>query len=352
MNALEAVEALRTLGVVDTTVMFSRDRARNSESRIAEARQAGIEIAPYSTSTSFRSTMSAIAPTHFFNFTSGALDGSYFSDRWPYRWRFGDYCVINHVVFRSREVHGDIYAFVSDWLLEWFRNEPAGRPPRRSLRHPTLNSRAVVSSLPHAVSISEGDGAWFRKKFGIPADATLVGRIGGLDQFSDPAAKEAVERFLADSPMRWFVGANTPAFSNHPRAIFLPALARADVHDFFSAIDIQLNGRRMGESFGLAIVEGLKHGVPTIAPDVCRNPKMDQHHIQILKPAGWLYCSADDVLRLLEQFEASPDAARARELVHGRFTRDQFASRLLELLAPTTSRESEAEEDPFGRVPR
>jgi hypothetical protein len=105
------------------------------------------------------------------------------------------------------------------------------------------------------------------------------------------------------------------------------------VHDVFSAVDAQINGRLMGESFGLAICEGLEHGVPTIAPHLCRNGEMDAHHVALLRPAGWLYCTEDDILRLLADFQSRDCQAIARKLSQGKFSEAAFQRRLLSLLS-------------------
>lgn len=268
-------------------------------------------------------------------FHSEALHGTSSSKRYPHRWRFGDYLVLNHVVFRHYEPHGDVYAYFSDWLYKWAQHRigTLSRSRCDRLLRPTLNFDAVVGSLPPIVSAVQGDGHGFRRRFGLPQSAFLLGRIGGADQFNDRVAQRAVVQWLERSANNWFVAVNTNVFCTHPRAVFVPPLPRSEVHDYFSAVDAQIVGRLMGESFGLAICEGLEHGVPTIAPHPCRNAKMDAHHVALLRPAGWLYCSEDDILHLLADFQTRNRQTMAQNLSRGQFSEVAFQRRLLRLLS-------------------
>ncbi len=335
VNALAIFGALGGLGVDQVSIMFPGNHPWNSRVRISEAIDLGLSVRPYASTREFRTELQASKPTHFLNFTSGQLNGAPWSKRYPHRWRFGDYVVLSHVVFRHYEPHGDVYAYVSDWLREWAQSRIGERRRARRDRflRPTLNPEAIIGSLPHIVSAAQGDGLGFRRRFGLPQSAFLLGRIGGVDQFNDRVAQRAVVQWLERSANNWFVAVNTKVFCAHPRAVFVPTLRRSEVHDFFSAVDAQINGRLMGESFGLAICEGLEHGVPTIAPHPCRNAEMDAHHVALLQPAGWLYCTEDDILRLLAEFQSSDCQTMAQDLSRGKFSEVAFQRRLLDLLS-------------------
>lgn len=334
VNALEVRKILLSRGATDAVVMFDETSPRNSQKRIREAIRQGVDLRPYKSMPDFKSALKSIQPSHFYNFTAGRLADSFVSQSWPHRWRHGDYVVVNHVVFRNWEPHGDVYAFVSDWLYEWSleHRSKVRRSLQSRIRNPAIAKSAVIGSLPHSVSIVPGNGRGFRRRFDLPNDAFVVGRIGGLDQFDDPVAIEGVLRWLNLSHNHYFVGVNTPVFTIHPRARFLGPLSRNEVSEFFAAIDVQINGRLMGESFGLSIVEGLRCGVPTIAPDECRNSKMDKHHIRILAASNWLYCTSDHILDLLSDFASADHTENASSLVSGAFTPEAFGDRLELLL--------------------
>jgi hypothetical protein len=337
-NAMEVSALLAEHGASEVSLMFDREDGRNSVERIDEARALGLSIRAYGGMTEFRRELRAAQPTHFYNFTAGGLTDSNYSKNWPHRWRFGDYVVLNHVVFRKYEPHGDIYAYISDWLHEWALKAHASAQEgmalalARRLQSPSRTTNVVIGSLPLAVSVTPGDAAAFRRANHLPEDAFVLGRIGGADQFDDPVARAAVSEWVRSSSDRYFVAVNTPSFGSHPQNRFLPQQDRKGVRDFFSATNAQINGRLMGESFGLSIVEGLTLGVPTIAPNLCRNSRMDQHHIRVLGPQGWLYCNENDVLSLLSSFQFVRQDATARSLVGERFSRAAFGSNLTALL--------------------
>jgi len=200
-----------------------------------------------------------------------------------------------HVVFRHFEPHGDVYAYVSDWLADWMSG---GRAP----------------AVPHIVDLPEAQGS-LRAELNVPETAFVVGRYGGFDQFNLPFALEAVEEALDKRSDLYFLFVNTQKFLDHPRALFLPPVVDPmEKARFIASCDAGLNAKKIGESFGLAIAEFLMLGKPVFS----WAGGMDRNHVRMTPKKEWLYRTRGDLLRLLTEYHPSAkDSDLARESVEG-----------------------------------
>ncbi len=196
-----------------------------------------------------------------------------------------------HAVFRHFEPHGDVYAYVSDWLADWM-------------------SGGLAPAVPHIVDLPEPKGT-LRKTLGIPADAHVVGRYGGYDQFNIDFAHTAVAEALQRRGNLWFLFVNTEKFIDHPRALFLPPIVdRQEKSRFIATCDAGLNAKKIGESFGLAIAEFLMFGKPVFS----WAGGMDQNHVVMTPKSDWNYRTRRDLVRLLADYTPTledADLARA-----------------------------------------
>jgi hypothetical protein len=184
-----------------------------------------------------------------------------------------------HAVFRHFEPHGDVYAYVSDWLADWMTG---GRAP----------------AVPHIVELPDVEGN-LRDELGIPEDAFVVGRYGGFDQFNVPFAHKAVGEALERRSNLHFLFVNTEKFIEHPRALFLPPVVRpVEKVRFIASCDAGLNAKKIGESFGLAIAEFLMFGKPVFS----WAGGMDQNHVCMSPKPEWVYRTRGDLLRLLTSY--------------------------------------------------
>lgn len=196
-----------------------------------------------------------------------------------------------HSVFRHFEPHGDVYAYVSDWLAEWMTG---GQAP----------------AVPHIVDLPQPGGA-MREELGLPQDAFVVGRYGGFDQFNLPFAQDAVRQALEIRSDLHFLFVNTEKFVDHPRALFLPPIVGPEQKArFIATCDAGLNAKKIGESFGLAIAEFLMFGKPVFS----WAGGMDRNHTVMSPQKEWLYRTRHDLLRLLTQYSPS---LRDSELARG-----------------------------------
>lgn len=198
-----------------------------------------------------------------------------------------------HVVFRHFEPHGDVYAYVSDWLADWMSG---GRAP----------------AVPHIVDLPEPEGN-MRAELGLPAEAHVVGRYGGLDQFNLPFAQKAVAEALEKRSNLHFVFVNTERFIDHPRALFLPPIvAPEEKARFIATCDAGLNAKKIGESFGLAIAEFLMQGKPVYS----WAGGMDRNHVVMTPERDWIYRTRRALVDLLVNHVPSPrDGELARASV-------------------------------------
>ena len=77
-----------------------------------------------------------------------------------------------HVVFQAYQPHGDVYAYISQWLSEKMTE---GKYP----------------FVPYMINLPQHD-INYRHPLGIPEEAVVFGRYGGADQFNIPFAHKAV----------------------------------------------------------------------------------------------------------------------------------------------------------------
>jgi len=182
-----------------------------------------------------------------------------------------------HAVFQSYQPHGDVYAYVSEWLT----NKMSG---------------GTSPFVPHIVHLPEPTSN-LRESWGIPKNAFVFGRYGGADQFDIDFVKEAIVEYVNRTESVWFVFFNTIPFANHPRIKFFDGFSdmqmKANVVD---SCDAMIHARAMGESFGLAICEFLYGNKPVLV----WNGGNDLHHRDVLMNTGLLYTDKADLLNKME----------------------------------------------------
>ena len=182
-----------------------------------------------------------------------------------------------HAVFQANQPHGDKYAYISSWLSE-------------------IMSDNKISYVPHIVDLPKQQRIDWRKKLNISDDKIIIGRYGGLHQFDIREVKQAVVDFASQHHNYEFLFVNTLKFCDLPNIKFLPAIIDPQYKtDFILSCDAMIHARSDGESFGLAICEGLFHNKPVF----CYNGGRDQHHVKLLKNTGLLYSSIPEFINQL-----------------------------------------------------
>ena len=103
-------------------IVVPADAEHISEERISEAISRGFEVFRYRNKSELDAFAKSRGITHSYVFSSGRrTDLPYFDKSDPESFRIGDTFHITHVVFRNFDPHGEVYAYVSDWLMNWAR---------------------------------------------------------------------------------------------------------------------------------------------------------------------------------------------------------------------------------------
>jgi FkbM family methyltransferase len=188
-----------------------------------------------------------------------------------------------HCVFDMTQRHGDVYAGVSESLAR---------------RH-----GHTFPFVPHIVSLPDVRED-LREHLGIPGEAIVFGRHGGLETFDLRYARAIVDRVASERPDIFFVFLYTEPFCDRRNVLFLDGTA--DVTDkvrFINTCDAMLHARAEGETFGLACAEFSIRNKPVIT---CAHGDFTSH-LEILGDKALAYQDADDLYRILTTFRPMPD---------------------------------------------
>ncbi len=180
---------------------------------------------------------------------------------------------IKHCVFDTTFPESDFYVSISDTLND--------------------KNKTNLYVIPHIVSLPDCDDN-LRVDLGIPSDAIVYGRYGGLDEFNIESAHTAIRRHLENNnnPKVYFLFMNTARFYEHPRIIYLEkSLDPIYKVKFINTCDAMIHARQMGETFGLSVAEFSIKNKPIIT---CRCG--DTEHIKILGDRAIVYNSVEDLL--------------------------------------------------------
>lgn len=184
-----------------------------------------------------------------------------------------------HSVFQFNEPHGDVYAYISEWLS----------------RHMTRGQSPFV---PHIVDLPKPNNN-YREVFNIRDDQIVIGRLGGYSTFDIPFVKKIVEKIVLKTDKFVFLFMGTQPFISNPnvRHIFETQDVQKKAN-FINTCDAMLHARERGESFGLAIAEFLSMNKPVFA----WNGGYDLNHIAMLNGSNTLY-NEDTLYDMLMDFE-------------------------------------------------
>jgi hypothetical protein len=308
------------------TVVVTPKSDRNHQGRISEMRASGIIVEEY------KSEKDLISLSKSFNVSHSMFvhDG-----------RYRNFWIPNtkhlvHAVFNNYEPHGDVYAYVSEWLYKHALKSKNSRTLveikdiKASSNNPYKVGESVNTTwVPHTVMPKIGDGAYFRVANKIARESFLIGRIGGYTEFNDPAAKSAVMSILEKNKNVVFLFVNTKPFILHSNVKYMGYISETQKWDFYQACDLLLNGRLMGESFGFSIVEPLMLGKPILGPDSIRNKNMDKHHIDILEPMHLLYKSKRDLEKKINKIMENQIESHKLKLLVEKFSVDKIRQRFI-----------------------
>jgi len=191
-----------------------------------------------------------------------------------------------HSVFKYYEPHGDVYAYVSEWLSNEMTN-------------------GVAPFVPHMIAVDK-TSLDLRDELNIPKDAIVFGRHGGETTFDLPFVKKLIVEISKKRKDIYFVfmGTNSFVFKSiftpYKNIIFLPK-SQDELYKakFINTCDAYLHARKQGESFGIAVGEF----------SICNKPVItwansdEKSHIDILGDKAILYNDANDLNEIIQNFK-------------------------------------------------
>ena len=219
------------------SVIFYDGQSKDHQLSVIEKFKEHFELIPYQNFNELNKISEANAIDAIYLIKSGEIDGQVIES------------VPNliHAVFPQSisEIHGDVYAFVSEWLSKECSNRK-------------------IPYVPHMISMPDLNDD-LRSQLNIPRQAIVFGCYGGSDSFNIKFAQQSVQKAVAKSPNTYFVFMNISPFARHERIIFLPGNSDMTYKArFINACDAMLHARGIGESFGLACGEFSIRNKPVI----------------------------------------------------------------------------------------
>ena len=184
-----------------------------------------------------------------------------------------------HVVFPSFEPHGDVYAYVSEWLAISHGNN--------------------FPFVPHMVDLPYTQDNY--KEFFNTKDKLVIGWYGG-NNFEIPFARQAVIDIASKRKDIIFLFMNQESFCKADNILFLEGTTDQDQKvAFLNTCDIMIHARERGETFGLAIAEFSSKNKPVIT---CSNAP-EAAHLAVLGDKGLYYNDYSSLYNILENIQFS-----------------------------------------------
>ncbi len=189
-----------------------------------------------------------------------------------------------HAVFKHYEPHGDVYAYVSEWLsLEMTE----GKAP----------------FVPHMVNFYENTDEDLRAELNIPKNAKVFGYYGGAQSFNINFVRKEVEKIARKYKDIYFIFMGVDSFvakkwwkSDVKNIIFLPPSSDLFYKlKFINTCDALLHARERGETFGITVAEFALKGKPVIT--FADSP--EKNHIHELKENAYYYRNKKDLSQII-----------------------------------------------------
>jgi hypothetical protein len=178
-----------------------------------------------------------------------------------------------HAVFPVKQPHGEVYAYVSEWLSSVCYN-------------------GKIPYVPHMVE-KNSETRNLRGTLGIPNDSFVFGYHGGADSFDVNFARQSVYEHARTNKNTYFLflGAR-PFCENLSNIIHFPFTYDMSFKAMFiNTCDAMIHARHRGETFGLAIAEFSCANKPVITYFDSR----ERQHIEILRDVGIYYSNKEQL---------------------------------------------------------
>lgn len=186
-----------------------------------------------------------------------------------------------HTVFKHNEPHGEVYAYISEWLSQEMSN-------------------GKFDFIPYMINLPDHN-LNYRTALGLE-NKLIFGWYGG-DNFEIPFARQAVIDIAKKRNDVVFLFMNSTPFSNEPNIYFINSTYDLDEKvAFINTCDAMIHARERGETFGLAIAEFSSKGKPVIT----YGNSPERNHNMVLGDKGFYYSNYDELYTLLDNFIVPP----------------------------------------------
>jgi len=185
-----------------------------------------------------------------------------------------------HCVFDMSDNHGDVYAGVSEQIMNKFSRK---------------------SFVPHMVMEPSSSVENLRSFLGIPEDGMVFGYHGGIDSFNIKFAVSAVKKACRVIPNVYFIFVNIPRFDTNPNIFFLNKFVNSeDKNKFINTCDCCLEAQQLGQSFGLSLADFSVNNKPIIT---FGGVVLNDNYKKILGDKALYYKNEGELLEILETFD-------------------------------------------------
>jgi len=225
----------------------------------------------------------------------------------------------------------DVHLLLTQWCLWKWRRWSRG-----------LRPAPVAAVIPNMIDVdafvpaSDEQASAFREEFGIPQDAFVFGRVGQPSEGKwSPVALKAFQCFAQGSPRAHLLLVGLPpAYERYvdamptdvrSRVVQIPFLhGDARLRACYTSMDVLLHAARIGESFGLVLVEAVLCGCPAIT---LSTPAKDNSQIEVIghERGGLVVGDVANMVKAMQRLNED-DALRQRLASQGAdWAREHYA---------------------------
>jgi glycosyltransferase involved in cell wall biosynthesis len=228
----------------------------------------------------------------------------------------------------------DVHFLLSKWCL-WKWRQWAG----------SLETAPLGIVLPNLVMhtefsrVSQAERVEFRRRWAIPPEALLFGRVGSpISSKWSQATLEAFATYGRGNPDAWLLLVGIPADLRSSVAAMPEALRRrvvlidflhgdAALREAYASMDVFLHASRIGESFGMVLAESLSCGTPVIT---LSTPTKDNSQLEVVghEKGGLVAANVAGMIEAMSRLESA--AVRERYARQGAtLVAEQFGPEML-----------------------
>jgi len=187
-----------------------------------------------------------------------------------------------HAVFWFYQPHGEVYAYVSEWLA---RAASGGQCP----------------FVPHIITMDAKGKGDYREFLNIPKDALVLGYMGGRDSFALPFVHEAIREIAQSHKNIYFLFMNIDPFAPpSPNILHLEGTSDMDKKaGFVNTCDVCIHARIGGETFGYTIGEFSINNKPVLT----YSGHDHRAHIEMLGDKAILYHDKQSLIDIVTHMD-------------------------------------------------